>query len=114
MIPFVSTRVAIIYRIVIAIAIEVQAVDGFGVEVGGIIGRNESAPLGAVISSVAVVQTGIFRTIIAIGTKTGTLATANSAFLFYHLPGLQSRKSLPGRNDLGNRINTGIIGLYFL
>jgi hypothetical protein len=60
-----STRIAVIDRIVIAIAIEVQAVDGFGVQVGGIVGRDESAPFGAVITGVAVIQTGISDRILA-------------------------------------------------
>ena len=84
--------ITIVNGIIIAIAIEVQTVDGFGIQVGGIIGRDESAPFGAVIAGVAIIQAGVIRTIIAIGTKTGTLATANSAYLFYHLPRLQSRK----------------------
>lgn len=88
-------------RIIPAIAIQVQTIDGFGGEVGGIVGRDESAPLGAVISSVAVVQTGIFVVVIAIGTKMGAFAHATSAYLFYHFPRPQSRKSLPGHNDLG-------------
>ena len=54
-----TARVCIIHRIVIAIAIEVQAVDGVGVEVGGIVGGDESAPFGAVISGVAIIQAGV-------------------------------------------------------
>ena len=54
-----TTRVTIIYRIVIAIAIQVQAIDGFGGQVGGIIGRDKSAPFGGVIPGVAVIQAGI-------------------------------------------------------
>lgn len=96
-----SGRVNIVNRIVIAVAVQVQAVDGFGVEVGGIVGADEAVPFGAVIAGIAIIQAGIIRAIIAISTKTGTLATANSACLFYHLPRPQSRKSLPGRNDLG-------------
>lgn len=88
-------------RIVITIAILVQAVYGFGVQVAGIIGRDKSSPLGAVVSRVAVVQTGIVSIVIAIGPKNGVFAIATSAYLFYHLLRPQSRKSLPGRNDLG-------------
>jgi len=91
----VSTRVCVINRIVIAIAIQVQAVGGFGVQVGGIIGRDKSAPLRAIVSSVAIVQAGIIRTIIATGVKKGALAASSSVYLFYHLPRPQSRKSLP-------------------
>ncbi len=56
---FIATRITVIHRIVIAIAIQVQTVDGFGVEVGCIIGRDESAPFGGVIPGVAVLQAGI-------------------------------------------------------
>ena len=78
-----TTRVTIIYRIVIAIAIQVQAVDGFGVQVGGIIGRDESAPLRAVVSCVAVVQTRIVVVVIAtvangIGVCNGVVGGAGS------------------------------------
>ena len=90
-------------RIVITIAIQVQAIDGFGVEVGSIVGRDKSAPFGGVIPGVQIIQAGVIRTVITIRTKTGTLAIANSACLFYHLPRPQSRKSLPGRNDLGGK-----------
>lgn len=51
--------------IVIAIAIEIQAVDGFGIQVGSIVGRDEPTPLGGVIAGVAVIQTGIFIVVIA-------------------------------------------------
>ena len=59
------TRIAVVNRVVIAVAIQVQAVDGFGVQVGSIIGRNESAPFGGVIPSVAIIQTGIIVVVIA-------------------------------------------------
>ena len=95
------TRIAVVNRIVIAIAILVQAVDRFGVQVGGIVGRDKSAPFRGVISCIQIIQTGINRAVIAIGTKTGALAIVNSAYLFYHLPRQQSRKSLPGRDVLG-------------
>ena len=54
-----STGICEIDRIVIAIAIQVQAVYGFGVEVGCIIGRDETAPFGGVIPGVAIIQAGI-------------------------------------------------------
>ena len=60
-----TTRVTIIYRIVIAVTIQVQTIDGLGVEVGGIIGADESAPFGGVIPGVAVVQTRIVIVVIA-------------------------------------------------
>ena len=53
------TRIDEIHWVIIAIAIEVQAVDGFGVQVGGIVGADEAAPFGTVILGVAVVQAGI-------------------------------------------------------
>lgn len=53
------------HRIIAAMAIEVQAVDGFGGEVGSIIGRDKSAPFGAVISGVAVIQAGVVIVVIA-------------------------------------------------
>ena len=51
--------------IVTAIAIQVQAVDGFGVQVGGIIGADEAAPLGGVISCVQIVQARVVIVVIA-------------------------------------------------
>lgn len=51
--------------IIITIAIQVQTVDGFGVQVGGIVGRDKSAPFGGVIPGVAVVQAGIVIVVIA-------------------------------------------------
>ena len=59
-----STRVGVVDGVVITVAILVQAVDGVGVEVGSIIGGDESAPFGAVISGVAVVQAGIVIVVI--------------------------------------------------
>ena len=43
----------------------VLTVDGIGVQVGGIIGGDEAAPLGGVIPGVAVIQAGIFVVVIA-------------------------------------------------
>ena len=54
-----------IIRIVIAIAIQIQAVDGFGIQVGSIVGGDKPSPLGAVVSGVAVVQTGVVIVIVA-------------------------------------------------
>jgi hypothetical protein len=78
----VSTWVTVIHRVVITIVIQVQAVDGFGIQVGGIIGRDESAPLRAIVSSVAIVQAGIVRTIIAAGVKKGAFVASTSVYLF--------------------------------
>ena len=77
-----STRIDIVNGIITAITIQIQAVDGFGIQVGGIIGGDESAPFGAVISGVAVIQTGIIRTIIAARIKKGAFAHATSVYLF--------------------------------
>ena len=87
-----TRSVYIIYRIIIAIAVQVQTVDRFGIQVGSIVGRDESAPLWAVITDVAVIQAGIVGTVIAIVTKTGGFAVFTSTYLFYHLPRPQSRK----------------------
>ena len=59
-----STGICEIDRIVIAIAIQVQAVDGFGVQVGGIVGRDKSAPFGGVIPGVAVIQASVVIVVI--------------------------------------------------
>ena len=96
-----STRIDIVNGIITAVAIEVQAVYGFGVEVGGIVGRDKSAPFGGVIPSVAIIQTGIIDRAIAREARMGTFECAISTFLFYHLLYPPSSKSLPGRNDLG-------------
>ena len=50
-----TTRVTIIYRIVIAVTIQVQTIDGLGVQVGSVIRGDKPSPLGAVIPSVAVI-----------------------------------------------------------
>lgn len=73
-----STGVTIVDRIITAITIQVQAVYGFGVEVCGIIGRDKSAPLGAVIPGVAIIQAGVVIVVIA--------TTTNRVGLTYILP----------------------------
>ena len=60
-----TARVSIVDRIIIAIAIQVQAVGGVWVQVGSIVGRDKPAPLGAVIPGVAVVETGIIVVVVA-------------------------------------------------
>ena len=57
--------ITIVNGIIIAIAIEVQTVDGFGIQVGGIIRRDKSAPLGAIITGVAVVKARVVIVVIA-------------------------------------------------
>ena len=87
-----ATRINIVNRVVITIAILVQAVDGFGGEVAGIVGRDESAPFGGVISCIQIIQAGVSSIVIATRTKMIILATGTSVYLFYHLPRQQSRK----------------------
>ena len=53
------------YRVVVAVAILVQAVGGMGVEVGSAVGADKSTPFGAVIPGVAVVQAGIIVIVVA-------------------------------------------------
>ena len=77
-----TTRVKKVHRIVITIAIQVQTIDGFGVQVGGIIGRDESAPFGRVIPGITVIQTGVIRTIIALVTKTVVLQPSHRHIYF--------------------------------
>ena len=56
--------IAVIDRIVIAVTVQVQAVDGGGVEVGSVVRADEAAPLRAVISGIAVVQAGFFVVVV--------------------------------------------------
>ena len=71
-----SARICVIDRIVITIAIEVQAIDGFGVEVGSVVRADEAAPFGAVISGVAIIQAGIIVDVV----------TATSIFIVHIFP----------------------------
>ena len=73
-----TRRIGVVHRIVIAIAIQVQAIDGFGIQVGSIVGRDEPTPFGAVISGVAIIQTGIGIVVIP--------TTTNRVGLTYILP----------------------------
>ena len=59
-----STGVCVIHRIIIAIAIQIQAVGGIGVEVGGIVRRDESSPLRGIVPGVAVVEASIVIVVI--------------------------------------------------
>ena len=76
-----TARITIVNGIIIAIAVQVQTVDGFGIQVGSIIEGDESAPLRAVITGVTVIQAGIIRSTIAIGTKTGSFTELYSGML---------------------------------
>ena len=96
-----TRRIGAVHRIVIAIAIQVQTVDGFGVQVGSVIRGDKSSPRGGVIPGIAIIQTGVIDRAIAREARMGTFECAISTFLFYHLLYPPSSKSLPGRNDLG-------------
>jgi hypothetical protein len=50
-----SARINQVNGIITAIAIQIQAIDGFRIQVGSIVRRNESAPLGGVVPGVTVV-----------------------------------------------------------
>jgi hypothetical protein len=98
----VPSGIAVIDRIVIAVTVQVQAVDGGGVEVGSAVGADKAAPFWGIVPGVAVVQTGFFVVVVATGTTNGTFTPIESACLFYHFLCLQSRKSHPGHNYLGD------------
>ena len=107
-----STRVCKIDRIIVAIAIQVQAVDGVGIEVGGIVRRDESAPFGAVITGVAVVQAGIISTVIAIGTKTGILTEPYFGILILTSSRPTVKKKPPRSDDMGGITELSSISIY--
>ena len=73
-----TTRITVIHRIIATIAIQIQAIYIFGIQVGGIVGRDKSAPLGAVIPGVAIIQAGVVIVVIA--------TTTNRVGLTYILP----------------------------
>jgi hypothetical protein len=54
-----------VHRIIATIAIQVQTVDGFGVQVGSVIRGDKSSPLGAIIPGVAVIQASVVIEVIA-------------------------------------------------
>ena len=60
-----STRVGVVDGIIAAVAILVQAVDGFGIQVIGAVGADEASPLGGVVPGAAVVQAGIVIEVIS-------------------------------------------------
>ena len=74
-----STGICEIDRIVIAIAIQVQTVDGFGVQVGGVIRGDKSSPLGGVVPGVAVIQASVISSVIATVTNMVDFGPATSA-----------------------------------
>jgi hypothetical protein len=53
-----------VHRIIATIAIQVQTVDGFGVQVGSVIRGDKSSPLGAIIPGVAVIQASVVIVVI--------------------------------------------------
>ena len=59
------TRVGIVDRIVIAIAIQVQTINTIRIKISCIIGRDESPPRGVVIARIEIIQTGFVVVIIA-------------------------------------------------
>ena len=75
-----STGIHIIDRVVIAVGVQVQAIDSFGVDVGSIVGGDKSAPLGAIVSGVAEVEASI------------GIVDVLLLPIFYHFPHPQSRK----------------------
>ena len=66
-----ATGGTIVDRIITAITIQVQAVYGFWVQVGGIVGADEAAPFGAIIPGIAVIEASIISTIMATEPKKG-------------------------------------------
>ena len=52
-------------RLVFSIITQVQAVGGFGIQVSGIIGADESTPLGVIVAGVQVIQPGLPVVVIA-------------------------------------------------
>ena len=60
-----STRIRIIYRIIIAITIEIQSVNAFGINICRRIRGDKSSPNRAIISRVKVVKSGIFVVVIS-------------------------------------------------
>ena len=107
-----TTRVTIIYRIVIAIAIQVQAIDRLGIQVGGIVGRDKSTPEGAVIPGVTVIQAGIISTVIAIGTKTGILTEPYFGILILTSSRPTVKKKPPRSDDMGGITELSSISIY--
>ena len=96
-----TTRVKKVHRIIITITVKIQAIDRFRVEVGGIVGGDNSAPFGGVIPGVAVIEAGIICTIIALVTKTVVLQPSHRHTYFTIFSARSQEKSLPDRNDLG-------------
>ena len=94
-----SARINLIYRIIAAVAIQVQAVDILGIQVSGIVGRDKASPLGTVVTGIAVVETSLIIVVITTVTNGSVNLT-----IFYHFPRTQSRKSLPDRNDPGGLV----------
>jgi len=104
-----STRVGVVDRIVATVAILVQAVDGIGIEVGGIIGADKASPLGGVVPGVAVVQTGFFVVVIATVTDRVGLCYGN-------VGGFAGNGAVtPGVVDIpGNHNTAGVVNAHHI
>ena len=89
-----STRIGIIYRIVIAVAIEVQTIDGFGIQVGSVVRRDKSAPFGAVVSGVTEVQASVV--IVVVTTITDWVGGLLSYILPFFPPAVKRVRTMPG------------------
>ena len=110
-----TARVTIVDRIIAAIAIQVQAVGGFWIQVGGIVGRDKSAPFGGVIPGVAIIQAGIVIEVIppvtdrvCVGDGSISGAGSNGAVAHtYILPNLPPAvKKKPPRPQRPRRLHT--------
>ena len=60
-----AARVGVVDGVITAVAILVQAVGGLGIQVGSIIGGDESSPFGGIVPGIAVVQAGIVIEVIS-------------------------------------------------
>ena len=71
-----SAGVGVVDRIIAAVAILVQTIDGFGIQVIGAVGRDEAAPFGGIVPGVAVIQAGFF--VVVVTTITNGVSGGNS------------------------------------
>ena len=114
-----AAGILVIHGIIIAIAIQVQAVDGFGVQVGGIVGRDESAPFGRVVSGVTVIEASVGIVVITtvtngvgigncgVGSVAGNGAVAPGVV---QILGLQSAVGIVDGNHIALQIPLEIVG----
>ena len=59
-----ARRIRVIHRVIIAIAIEIQAVDILSIEICGVIGGDKSVPFGGIIPGVAIIQAGVIVVVV--------------------------------------------------